>query len=154
MRVDRKPEEAFAPIQRIGGSTGWYAANWFWRVRGVLDTLRGGVGLRRGRRDPLELRIGDTVDFWRVERLESGHLLRLAAEMKIPGRLWLQFEVDPAGQDSAWFVRRPSLTRSDTSGSPTGICSTPSTTASSADAARHTTRHPRRFGRDAEHGLR
>ena len=100
VHVDRKPEDAFAPIQRIGGNTGWYAANWFWRLRGLLDTLRGGVGLRRGRRDPLDLRIGDTVDFWRVERLESGHLLRLAAEMKLPGRLWLQFEVDSAGRDS------------------------------------------------------
>lgn len=97
VRVGRKPEEAFAPIQRIGGSTGWYGANWFWRLRGFLDTLRGGVGLRRGRRDPYDLRVGDTVDFWRVERLESGRLLRLAAEMKIPGRLWLQFEVDPTG---------------------------------------------------------
>ena len=98
--VDRRPSEAFAPIQRIGGSTGWYAANWFWRVRGFLDTLRGGVGMRRGRRDPRELRIGDTVDFWRVERLEPGRLLRLAAEMKLPGRLWLQFEVDPDGEAS------------------------------------------------------
>jgi hypothetical protein len=95
VRVYRKPEEAFAPIQRIGGSTGWYAANWFWRLRGLLDTLRGGVGLRRGRRDPYDLRVGDTIDFWRVERLDPGRLLRLAAEMKIPGRLWLQFEVDP-----------------------------------------------------------
>jgi uncharacterized protein YbjT (DUF2867 family) len=95
VQVGREPEEAFAPIQRIGGSTGWYAADWFWRLRGFLDTLRGGVGLRRGRRDPEDLRVGDTVDFWRVERLESGRLLRLAAEMKIPGRLWLQFEVDP-----------------------------------------------------------
>ncbi|HWX97975.1 MAG TPA: DUF2867 domain-containing protein [Solirubrobacteraceae bacterium] len=95
VRVDRPPHEAFAPIQRIGGTTGWYAANWFWRLRGFLDTLRGGVGLRRGRRDPYDLRAGDTVDFWRVERVESGGLLRLAAEMKIPGRLWLQFEVDP-----------------------------------------------------------
>jgi uncharacterized protein YbjT (DUF2867 family) len=100
VRVGRKPEEAFAPIQRIGGSTGWYAANWFWRLRGFLDTLRGGVGLRRGRRDPYDLRVGDTVDFWRVERLESGRLLRLAAEMKIPGRLWLQFEVDPTEHNS------------------------------------------------------
>jgi uncharacterized protein YbjT (DUF2867 family) len=100
MRVDRKPEEAFAPIQRIGGSTGWYAANWFWRLRGFLDALRGGVGLRRGRRDPYDLRVGDAVDFWRVERVESGHLLRLVAEMKIPGRLWLQFEVDARGHDS------------------------------------------------------
>jgi uncharacterized protein YbjT (DUF2867 family) len=100
VHVERGPEEAFAPIQRIGGSTGWYAANWFWRLRGLIDTLRGGVGLRRGRRDPHELRVGDTVDFWRVERLESGRLLRLVAEMKIPGRLWLQFEVDPTEHDS------------------------------------------------------
>ena len=100
MRVRLEPEEAFKPIQRIGGSTGWYAANWFWRLRGLLDTLRGGVGLRRGRRDPEDLRDGDTVDFWRVERLEKGRLMRLAAEMKIPGRLWLQFEVDPGERDS------------------------------------------------------
>jgi uncharacterized protein YbjT (DUF2867 family) len=100
VHVERRPEEAFVPIQRIGGSTGWYAANWFWRLRGFIDTLRGGVGLRRGRRDPHDLRVGDTVDFWRVERLESGRLLRLAAEMKIPGRLWLQFEVDPTEHDS------------------------------------------------------
>jgi uncharacterized protein YbjT (DUF2867 family) len=100
VRVERKPEEAFTPIQQIGGSTGWYAANWFWRLRGLLDTLRGGVGLRRGRRHPYELRVGDTIDFWRVERLESGRVLRLAAEMKIPGRLWLQFEVEPTGHCS------------------------------------------------------
>lgn len=99
-RVERGPDEAFAPIQRIGGSTGWYGANWFWRLRGLLDTLRGGVGMRRGRRHPDELCVGDTVDFWRVERLESGRVLRLAAEMKIPGRLWLQFEVKPTGRDS------------------------------------------------------
>jgi uncharacterized protein YbjT (DUF2867 family) len=93
--LSRPPEHAFEPVRRIGGRTGWYAANWFWMARGLLDTLRGGVGLRRGRRDRLDLRVGDTVDFWRVERFESNRLLRLAAEMKIPGRLWLQFEVDP-----------------------------------------------------------
>jgi hypothetical protein len=98
--VERSREEAFAPIQRIGGTTGWYRANWFWRLRGFLDTLRGGVGLRRGRRDPHDLRAGDTVDFWRVEHVEPGRLLRLAAEMKIPGRLWLQFEVDSLERDS------------------------------------------------------
>jgi uncharacterized protein YbjT (DUF2867 family) len=97
MRVRRGPEHAFEPIKRIGGRTGWYAADWFWRIRGLLDTLRGGVGLRRGRRDAIDLRVGDTVDFWRVERLEAGRLLRLTAEMKIPGRLWLQFEVDADG---------------------------------------------------------
>jgi uncharacterized protein YbjT (DUF2867 family) len=100
VRVGVTPDHAFAPIQRIGGTTGWYAANWFWLLRGLLDTLRGGVGLRRGRRDRYDLRTGDTIDFWRVEHVEAGHLLRLAAEMRIPGRLWLQFEVDPAGEDS------------------------------------------------------
>jgi hypothetical protein len=100
VHVKAQPREAFAPIQRIGGPTGWYAADWFWQLRGLLDTVRGGVGLRRGRRDPYDLRIGDTIDFWRVERLEPGRLLRLAAEMKIPGRLWLQFEVDPGDHHS------------------------------------------------------
>lgn len=95
VHVDRPPECAFEPVQRIGGETGWYANNGFWTLRGLLDTLRGGVGLRRGRRDPVDLRVGDTVDFWRVERVEQNRLLRLAAEMKIPGRLWLQFEVGP-----------------------------------------------------------
>jgi uncharacterized protein YbjT (DUF2867 family) len=94
VRVSCPPRDAFDPIQRIGGRTGWYAADWFWQTRGLLDTLRGGVGLRRGRRDRLDLRVGDTVDFWRVERLESARVLRMAAEMKIPGRLWLQFEVE------------------------------------------------------------
>jgi uncharacterized protein YbjT (DUF2867 family) len=101
IRVCRPAEHAFEPIRRIGGRTGWYAGNWFWTARGLLDTLRGGVGLRRGRRDPVDLRVGDTVDFWRVERFESNRLLRLAAEMKIPGRLWLQFEVDADGAGGA-----------------------------------------------------
>jgi uncharacterized protein YbjT (DUF2867 family) len=94
LRVAWQPHDAFAPIQRIGGQTGWYYGNWFWLLRGLLDTVRGGVGLRRGRRDPIDLRVGDAVDFWRVERFERDRLLRLKGEMKIPGRLWLQFEVD------------------------------------------------------------
>ncbi len=95
LRVNADSSDAFDPIQRIGGHTGWYAGNWFWRARGLLDTLSGGVGLRRGRRDAVDLRLGDTIDFWRVETLEQGRRLRLAAEMRIPGRLWLQFEIDP-----------------------------------------------------------
>src|SRR6476620_4497814 len=94
IRVDASPEGTFAPIQRIGGETGWYYANGFWRVRGLMDKIVGGVGLRRGRRDPVRLVVGDTLDFWRVEAFEQDRLLRLGAEMKIPGRLWLQFEVD------------------------------------------------------------
>ncbi len=88
-------ESAFAPIERIGGQTGWYYGNWLWRLRGWLDLLVGGVGLRRGRRDPVELRVGDAADCWRVEALEPNHRLRLTAEMKLPGRAWLEFEVTP-----------------------------------------------------------
>ncbi len=88
-------EAAFAPIQRIGGRTGWYYGNWLWSVRGWLDLLVGGVGLRRGRRDLVDLRVGDAVDCWRVEAFEPNRRLRLAAEMKLPGRAWLEFEVTP-----------------------------------------------------------
>jgi uncharacterized protein YbjT (DUF2867 family) len=95
LHVNADAGDAFDPIQRIGGHTGWYASNWFWSARGLLDTLSGGVGLRRGRRDAVDLRVGDTIDFWRVEALERDRRLRLAAEMRIPGRLWLQFEIDP-----------------------------------------------------------
>jgi hypothetical protein len=89
------PEQAFRPISRIGGQVGWYYGNRLWRLRGLLDLAVGGPGLRRGRRDPDSLSPGDTVDFWRVEAVEPGRLLRLAAEMRLPGRAWLQFEVTP-----------------------------------------------------------
>ncbi len=89
------PAQMFAPIQRIGGKRGWYYGTWLWRVRGFIDLLCGGPGLRRGRRHPVDLRQGDTLDFWRVEEFEADHLLRLYAEMKVPGRAWLQFEVTP-----------------------------------------------------------
>ncbi|MBI5085679.1 MAG: SDR family oxidoreductase [Acidobacteria bacterium] len=94
VRVDAAPSEAFGPIRRIGGATGWYYANWLWRLRGALDLLAGGVGMKRGRRHPDELRVGDTVDCWRVEAFEPNRRLRLAAEMKLPGRAWLEFEVN------------------------------------------------------------
>ena len=90
------PSSAFAPIQRIGGDAGWYYGNFLWQLRGFLDLLAGGVGLRRGRRHPDELREGDALDFWRVEAVEPNRLLRLRAEMRVPGRAWLQFEITPA----------------------------------------------------------
>lgn len=93
-------ETAFAPIQRIGGQTGWYYGNWLWRLRGWLDLLVGGIGLRRGRRDAIELRVGDPVDCWRVEALGPNRRLRLFAEMKLPGRAWLEFEVEPTTSGS------------------------------------------------------
>ncbi len=95
VKTNLSGEMAFAPIQRIGGETGWFFANSLWRVRGFLDLLVGGVGVRRGRRHPVELRVGDALDFWRVEAIEPPRLLRLRAEMKVPGRAWLEFEVKP-----------------------------------------------------------
>jgi uncharacterized protein YbjT (DUF2867 family) len=92
-RVPVSPERAFRPIRRIGGETGWYYGNFLWKLRGFLDLMVGGAGLRRGRRDPDLLAPGDTVDFWRVEAYEPDRLLRLSAEMRVPGRAWLQFEV-------------------------------------------------------------
>ena len=93
IEVPGSPTAAFRAIERIGGSAGWYYGNWMWNVRGLVDLLFGGAGMRRGRRDPVKLRRGDAVDFWRVDALEAGHMLRLRAEMKLPGRAWLQFEV-------------------------------------------------------------
>ena len=95
--VDAEAADAFAPIRRIGGANGWYCANALWRLRGAPDLLAGGIGLRRGRRDPERLHPGDALDFWRVEAIEDPRLLRLAAEMRVPGRAWLQFEVKPLG---------------------------------------------------------
>lgn len=100
VHVEVSPQVAFTAIRRIGGATGWYYANWLWQLRGFLDSLIGGVGLRRGRRDPDALSVGDTVDFWRVEAMEPDHRLRLSAEMKLPGRAWLEFEVTSDGTGS------------------------------------------------------
>ncbi len=97
IHVTASPAAAFAPVEAIGGDAGWYCCNLLWKVRGWLDILVGGVGLRRGRSHPSRLRIGETVDFWRVEAIEPGRRLRLAAEMKVPGRAWLEFEVVPDG---------------------------------------------------------
>jgi hypothetical protein len=97
VKVSVPADRAFEPIQRIGGATGWYFGNWLWRVRGWLDLLVGGVGMRRGRRHPEELNVGETLDCWRVEEIEPGRRLRLLAEMKLPGRAWLEFEVEPVG---------------------------------------------------------
>jgi hypothetical protein len=88
---------AFDPIRRIGGRTGWYFGNPLWRIRGLLDAMVGGVGMRRGRPDPETPIPGRTLDFWRVEAYEPGRRLRLSAEMKVPGRAWLEFRAEPHG---------------------------------------------------------
>ena len=97
IHVPVAPEIAFRPIQRVGGAAGWYYGDFLWRLRGLLDLLVGGVGMRRGRRHPVLIAPGDALDFWRVDEFAPDRLLRLRAEMKLPGRAWLQFEVTPEG---------------------------------------------------------
>lgn len=104
IRVNASRAEAFVPIRRIGGANGWYYANWLWQLRGWMDKLVGGVGMRRGRRDPDSLCVGDIVDCWRVEAIEPDHFLRLVAEMKLPGRASLEFEV--IGESTGFVVRQ------------------------------------------------
>ena len=93
--VEATPHETFAVVRAIGGRNGYGAWDWAWELRGAADRLVGGVGMRRGRRDPADLRPGDALDFWRVEAVEPDRLLRLRAEMKVPGAAWLQFETLP-----------------------------------------------------------
>ena len=92
--------DVYRTFTGIGAERGWYFANWAWRLRGMIDRMLGGAGLRRGRRHPDDLRIGDALDFWRVEDLEVDRSVWLKAEMKLPGRAWLHYEVREAGDGS------------------------------------------------------
>jgi hypothetical protein len=112
MIIERRQQFARAPANavykaftQVGGDRGWPYMNWLWRVRGELDRLMGGVGFRRGRRDPDDVRVGDAVDFWRVEAVTPEHLLRLRAEMKVPGEAWLQLETEPIDEGSSRLVQ-------------------------------------------------
>ncbi len=107
IKTDLPVSQAFAPVRRIGGRRGWYYASFLWTIRGWLDLLFGGVGRRRGRRDPDRVRVGDTIDWWRVEKVEPNRLLRLYAEMRLPGRAWLQFEVEPT--DGGSTIRQTAI---------------------------------------------
>jgi uncharacterized protein YbjT (DUF2867 family) len=98
-------EQAYLAFTSLGGQRGWLFGNWAWQLRGIIDRLVGGVGFRRGRRDPNELRVGDTLDFWRVEQLVPGHKMLLRAEMKVPGRAWLQFEAHPLKSGGSRLVQ-------------------------------------------------
>ncbi len=119
MIIERRKALVAAPSEAIyqtfcglGGDRGWLMLNQAWQLRGMIDRLVGGVGFRRGRRHPDEVRVGDAIDFWRVEAVEQGRLLRLRAEMKVPGRAWLQFETieQPVGKalltQTAYFAPR------------------------------------------------
>jgi uncharacterized protein YbjT (DUF2867 family) len=106
MLIDRREATTHAPAEKVfasfaglGGKRGWLYADWLWEFRGLLDRMVGGIGTRRGRRSETTLRVGDAVDFWRVEAYEKDRLLRLRAEMRLPGYAWLQFEVSPLRDD-------------------------------------------------------
>lgn len=99
-------EELWRAVECIGGDNGWYSANLLWKIRGLIDRLLGGVGLRRGRRDPRFLMVGEPVDFWRVETKDQPQLLRLRAEMKMPGRAWLEFHVQSISPHESRLVQR------------------------------------------------
>lgn len=94
---DADPAAVWRVVEGLGGDRGWYSFPAGWIVRGLLDRLFGGVGLRRGRRHPDRLQLGESLDFWRVEQLDRPHLLRLRAEMRLPGEAWLEFRVEAAG---------------------------------------------------------
>jgi hypothetical protein len=109
--TDAETEQVFWAFSRIGGGVGYYGLDWAWRIRGLLDRAVGGPGLRRGRRHPNELRVGEVVDCWRVEEVEPGRRLRLRGELKIPGEAWLEWETRDTefGADliqTAWFRPR------------------------------------------------
>jgi uncharacterized protein YbjT (DUF2867 family) len=105
-RVDAPADVLWGVIKGIGGTSGWYSWSWAWQMRGLIDRMSGGPGLRRGRRSPTDLQLGDAVDFWRVEEIIDGELLRLRAEMKLPGRAWLDLGVEPDNAEGARFHQR------------------------------------------------
>ncbi|MDQ4491246.1 SDR family oxidoreductase [Sinomonas sp. ASV486] len=100
-----RPSQLWDVVEGIGGENGWYSFPLAWAVRGWIDKLAGGVGLRRGRRNPHRLQLGEALDWWRVEALEPGRLLRLRAEMRVPGRAWLEMSVEPRPEGSAYAQR-------------------------------------------------
>lgn len=105
--VSVPPEKAFTPVRRIGGRRGWYYADFLWTIRGWMDLIAGGIGRRRARRDTEHLRVGEVLDWWRVEDYQPDRRLLLSAEMKVPGRAWLEFEVEPT--DSGSTVRQTAI---------------------------------------------
>jgi hypothetical protein len=99
------PERVFRVICSLGGENGWFYANWLWRLRGFLDKQIGGVGLRRGRRHAMELASGEALDFWRVEEVEPGRRLLLRAEMKLPGKAWLEYVLESADASRTTLIQ-------------------------------------------------
>jgi hypothetical protein len=106
--TDASIESLWKAIEEIGGDNGWYGSDFLWYLRGLMDRMIGGVGLRRGRRDPIHLRVGDSLDFWRVESLEPEKSLKLYAEMIIPGKAWLEFRVRKMANGKSEIIQEAS----------------------------------------------
>jgi uncharacterized protein YbjT (DUF2867 family) len=106
--TDASIASLWSTIEKIGGDNGWYGSDLLWYLRGVLDRMIGGVGLRRGRRDPLHLRVGDSLDFWRVESLEPEQSLKLYAEMILPGKAWLEFKINKLPNGKSQVIQEAS----------------------------------------------
>ncbi|MFC5929004.1 SDR family oxidoreductase [Cryobacterium melibiosiphilum] len=106
MHTPAKPADLWRVIEGIGGDNGWYSFPLAWAVRGWMDKIVGGVGLRRGRRHPDELHTGEVLDFWRVEQIDHGSFLRLRAEMRVPGLAWLEMTVTPADDGGSMYRQR------------------------------------------------
>jgi uncharacterized protein YbjT (DUF2867 family) len=112
MIIERRKRTVPAPANavyrafaRLGGQRGWLYMDWSWQIRGIVDRLVGGVGMRRGRRDSEDVRVGDALDFWRVEAVDPGKMMRLRAEMKVPGRAWLEFQAEDQAGSGALFTQ-------------------------------------------------
>ncbi|PPG10339.1 MULTISPECIES: SDR family oxidoreductase [unclassified Rathayibacter] len=105
-RTHADPAKLWRVIEGIGGTNGWYSFPLAWVIRGWMDRLVGGVGLQRGRRDSARLHAGDALDFWRVEEIERPKLLRLRAEMKVPGGAWLEMRAEPSGDGGSVYTQR------------------------------------------------
>jgi uncharacterized protein YbjT (DUF2867 family) len=112
VRIRHSPdtvEQVWQRVEAIGGENGYSTATWAWELRGLIDRIFGGVGLRRGRRDPQKLQVGDALDFWRVEELEENRLLRLRAEMKMPGLAWLEFGVEEDAETGGSIITQVAI---------------------------------------------
>lgn len=106
LEVEATPEQLWRIVEGIGGEHGYFSMDWAWEIRGVLDRMVGGVGLRRGRRDADHLHVGEALDFWRVEAREPNELLRLRAEMKMPGLAWLEFQIKPISSTKTQLIQQ------------------------------------------------
>ncbi len=104
MKLNRPIEEVWDNIRSIGGDRGWYYGSWLWKIRGYLDKMVGGIGLRRGRTHPMDIHAGDALDFWRVLAADDEkHRLLLFAEMKLPGEAWLEFDIRREGEEAVLY---------------------------------------------------